>query len=116
MEGNAVPNPMIQFLCALLPSMRKDWARRMHELLGPEGVLICLEFPLYKDLKLPGPPWGLKGVHWNLLAEGGDGMIEESQQKEEDGSGAFKRLAYIKPERTYEVSQGTDRLSVWGLK
>ncbi|KAL2170690.1 hypothetical protein VTG60DRAFT_4532 [Thermothelomyces hinnuleus] len=110
------------FLCALLPEMRKHWARRMGELLAPSGVLVCLEFPLYKDLSLPGPPWGLReGIYWNVLAVGGDGMMQDeaaarNATHENSESGAFKRLAYVEPERTYEVAKGTDMLSIWGLK
>ncbi|KAK4225843.1 S-adenosyl-L-methionine-dependent methyltransferase [Podospora fimiseda] len=111
------------FLCALLPEMRKGWGRRMGELLAPEGVLICLEFPLYKDLKLPGPPWGLReGIYWDLLACGGSGMFgsdEEAQQAmkaDKVTEGKLERVARLKPERSYEVSKGTDRLSIWRFK
>ena len=100
--------------------MRKDWARRMEELLTPSGILVCLEFPLYKDLQATGPPWGLKGVYWNLLVEGGDGIIsspcEESSEAAETGKGPFERLVYHKPQRTYDAGRGTDMLSVWSLK
>ncbi|KAL5383092.1 hypothetical protein DPSP01_006072 [Paraphaeosphaeria sporulosa] len=41
------------FLCALHPSMRRPWANRMAELLTPGGLLICLEFPLWKDRRHP---------------------------------------------------------------
>ncbi|KAL2145869.1 hypothetical protein VTI28DRAFT_5951 [Corynascus sepedonium] len=109
------------FLCALLPEMRKDWARRMSELLAPCGVLVCLEFPLYKDLKLPGPPWGLReGIYWDLLAGGGDGVIQDEaiaqDARQKPAKGPFIRLGYVKPERTYEISKGTDMLSIWRLK
>ncbi|KAI1370435.1 S-adenosyl-L-methionine-dependent methyltransferase [Hypoxylon crocopeplum] len=105
------------FLCALPPEMRKDWAKRMSELLSPTGILVCLEFPLYKDLKIPGPPWGLKGVHWNILAEGDDGIIDEESAKEIGRlRGRFERALYFKPPRSYEAGQGTDMLSVWRLK
>ncbi|PTB39388.1 hypothetical protein M441DRAFT_144702 [Trichoderma asperellum CBS 433.97] len=101
------------FLCALHPSMRQGWARRMHELLAPDGVLICLEFPLWKDLTLPGPPWGLKGVYWNLLAMGGNGIINQPGEEEIDKEGPFRRLLYFKPQRSYENGRGTDMVSVW---
>ncbi|KAK1507831.1 thiopurine S-methyltransferase family protein [Colletotrichum costaricense] len=107
------------FLCALLPEMRKDWAKRMHELLSPTGVLVCLEFPLYKDLNLLGPPWGLNGVYWNLLAEGGDGMIKEPLLENLDrkaSAGSFKRVSYFKPPRSYKNGKGTDMVSVWARK
>ena len=110
-----------KFLCALLPEMRKDWARRMSELLAPAGVLVCLEFPLYKDLKLPGPPWGLReGIYWDMLAAGGDGIIQDEEAAQAATQtttrGPFERLKYIKPARSYEVAHGTDMLSIWGLR
>ncbi|KAI1772964.1 S-adenosyl-L-methionine-dependent methyltransferase [Hypoxylon cercidicola] len=105
------------FLCALPPEMRKDWARRMSELLAPSGVLACLEFPLYKDPGAPGPPWGLKGVHWNILAEGGDGIPdEESASETRPLKGSFDRVVYFQPPRSYENGKGTDMFSCWKLK
>ncbi|OTB18792.1 hypothetical protein K445DRAFT_307680 [Daldinia sp. EC12] len=104
------------FLCALVPEMRKDWARRMRELLAPTGVLICLEFPLYKDLRASGPPWGLKGVYWNLLAQGGDGIIKKPVQENDTDGGLFERVAYISPPRSHEIGKGTDMISVWAPK
>ena len=83
----------------------------MADLLAPSGQLVCLEFPLFKDPKMPGPPWGLRGVHWDLLAEGGDGIVGEDVKREEKG--VFERLLYLKPERSYANGKGTDMLSVW---
>ncbi|KAI1454974.1 S-adenosyl-L-methionine-dependent methyltransferase [Annulohypoxylon moriforme] len=104
------------FLCAILPEMRKDWARRMSELLVPDGILVCLEFPLYKSLNDVGPPWGLRGVYWNVLARGGDGLISESGEEGGLLNGKFKRDFYFKPPRSYENGRGTDMVSVWKLK
>ncbi|KAI8959054.1 S-adenosyl-L-methionine-dependent methyltransferase [Daldinia sp. FL1419] len=106
------------FLCALPPDLRKDWARRMYELLSIAGILACLEFPLYKDLRALGPPWGLRGVYWNILAEGGDGIIHENStgQQAKRLEGMFQRLDYFKPSRSYENGRGTDMFSVWKLK
>ncbi|KAI1660552.1 S-adenosyl-L-methionine-dependent methyltransferase [Daldinia decipiens] len=105
------------FLCALPPDLRKDWARRMGELISPTGVLACLEFPLYKDLRALGPPWGLKGVYWNILAEGGDGITSENSIQETGSlKGLFQRVVYFKPPRSYEDGKGTDMFSVWKLK
>ncbi|KAL4861403.1 hypothetical protein BDV12DRAFT_191106 [Aspergillus spectabilis] len=92
------------FLCALHPSQRPRWAERMAELLKPGGLLVCLEFPMYKDPALPGPPWGLNGVHWEILAGG------------ESGDGMFTREVYLQPERTFEVGKGTDMISVYRRK
>lgn len=85
----------------------------MHELVSPGGVLICLEFPLYKELTLLGPPWGLKGVYWNLLAVGGDGIINEPGEEEANTEGPFQRVLYFKPPISYENGKGTDMISVW---
>ncbi|RJE23296.1 Thiopurine S-methyltransferase TPMT [Aspergillus sclerotialis] len=107
------------FLCALHPSQRRDWATRMASLLEKGGLLVCLEFPMYKDPKLPGPPWGLNGVHWNLLSTGGDGLVTsdmEEAEREKLSEGQFTRKVYIKPERTYEMGKGTDMLSVYVRK
>lgn len=76
----------------------------MAELLKPGGLLVCLEFPMYKDPGLPGPPWGVNGVHWEILA-GGD-----------EGVGKFTRRVYMQPERTYEVGKGSDMISVYERK
>ncbi|PYH92842.1 S-adenosyl-L-methionine-dependent methyltransferase [Aspergillus ellipticus CBS 707.79] len=104
------------FLCALHPTMRAGWAARMAELLVSGGLMVCLEFPLFKDVSLPGPPWPLKGVHWNLLAEGGDGIVYPPKENRPGGTGWFERKWYIKPETSYESGRGTDMLSVWARK
>ncbi|KAK4101295.1 S-adenosyl-L-methionine-dependent methyltransferase [Parathielavia hyrcaniae] len=106
------------FLCAMLPERRQDWARRMRELIAPSGVLVCLEFPTYKGLEHPGPPWGLReGIYWDLLAAGGKGMFDDEESvraaTQATSGGAFTRLRYIKPPRSYEVANGTDMLSIW---
>ncbi|PKY00968.1 thiopurine S-methyltransferase family protein [Aspergillus campestris IBT 28561] len=90
------------FLCALHPTRRAAWAERMMSLLNPRGVLVCLEFPMYKDPSLPGPPWGVKGVYWDLLSSRGI-----------TGSGECTRLLYIQPQRTHEIGMGTDMISVY---
>ncbi|KAF1935895.1 S-adenosyl-L-methionine-dependent methyltransferase, partial [Clathrospora elynae] len=106
------------FLCALLPEMRKDWARRISALLSPTGVLVCLEFPMWKPLKAKGPPWGLKGVHWNILFDGGDGLEEKLEIIiwNAKGQGAFERVVYWKPPESFEQSRGEDMISIWKLK
>lgn len=98
--------------------MRKSWADRMAELLNrEEGLLVCLEFPLFKDLSAQGPPWGLNGVHWDLLALGNDGILHTRAEKtSQEEKGKFRRVAHIKPERSNEMSQGTDLVSIYTLK
>ncbi|KAK5326084.1 hypothetical protein LTR70_002349 [Exophiala xenobiotica] len=107
------------FLCAILPEMRLDWARRVKELLAPEGILVCLEFPMYKDVDAAGPPYGLKGVYWDLLVEGGNGIVGGGggraglEPKPTGQEGKLERGLYYQPGRTYEVGEGTDMVSVW---
>lgn len=106
-----------QFLCALLPESRKDWANRMAELVKPGSFLICLEFPLWKESSSSGPPWGMVGVYGNLLAEGGDGLVGlGAGNSGGPGKGQFERVQYIKPARSYKQGRGTDMLSVWRRK
>lgn len=73
---------------------------------------------MYKDPKLPGPPWGVNGVHWDLLARGGEGLVtgDVGGAAGELPEGQFTRRVYIKPERTYEMGKGTDMLSVYARK
>ena len=91
----------------------------MQHLLAPDGVLVCLEFPLWKPLDAEGPPWGLKGVHWDLLAQGGDGLVKEEavntggDREDGEAKGPFVRVMYFKPDQSYKQGRGTDMVSVW---
>lgn len=73
---------------------------------------------MYKDPKAQGPPWGLKGVHWDLLSAGGDGLVGDGagEVERESTDGEFTRKLYFQPERTYEVGKGTDMVSVYVRK
>lgn len=93
----------------------------MGELLGSGGQLICLEYPMFKDPALPGPPWGLKGAHWDLLSKGGDGIVKTGAEGADDTppdrlGGKFERILYVKPPRSHEKGQGADMLSVYARK
>ena len=79
---------------------------------------MCLEFPMWKPLKAQGPPWGLNGVHWNLLAAGGDGLVDDSGKlvEPDDRNGSFERVLYWSPPESFEQSRGEDMISVWKLK
>ena len=103
--------------------MRKQWGAQMADKLRPGGLLVCLEFPLYKDPKIDGPPWGVSsGVYWDVLVRGGTGIIdqpipEEVQDREcENANGKFSRVLYVKPRRSHVAGKGTDMLSVWRRK
>jgi hypothetical protein len=73
---------------------------------------------MWKPLEAKGPPWGLNGVHWNILAEGGDGMVDETGhlRKASGESGSFERVVYWKPSTSFEQSRGEDMISVWKLR
>ena len=92
----------------------------MRDLLHHDGLMICLEFPMYKNPALPGPPWGLNGVHWDLLARGGDGVANIDTAPETTAAdqlgGPFKRALYVKPPRSYGSGKGTDMVSVYVRK
>ncbi|KAF3042088.1 hypothetical protein E8E12_001046 [Didymella heteroderae] len=106
------------FLCALLPSMRQDWAQRVSHLLSPTGMLICLEFPMWKPLMAESPPYDLNEVHCYILAEGGTGVIDDAGSlSAADGDlGAFERMAYWKPPISFEQGRGEEMISVWKLR
>ncbi|OCK73195.1 thiol methyltransferase [Lepidopterella palustris CBS 459.81] len=101
------------FLCALPPELRKAWADRAAQMVRAGGLLICLEFPLWKERDLPGPPWGLDGVYWNLLAQNGNGIDGVGDGGAAAPNARFTREFYIQPQRSYEQGRGADRLSVW---
>jgi len=108
------------FLCALHPSMRPAWSKQMKSLLTAKGRLICLEFPTYKPLSAPGPPWALRPEIYleHLGHPGKDIPYEESGQIKVDALGppekdSLQRLARWQPERTHEVGKGTDWVSIW---
>ena len=76
---------------------------------------------MYKNPSLPGPPWGLKGVHWDLLARGGDGICNIAEEEEDDTEaaklkGQFRRAQYFRPTRSYPSGKGTDLLSIYVRK
>ncbi|KAF1933704.1 uncharacterized protein M421DRAFT_416053 [Didymella exigua CBS 183.55] len=106
------------FLCALLPSMRRHWVQRMSQLLSLSGMLMCLEFPLWKPLAAPGPPWGLSGVHRDILTEGGTWVVDDAGSLSilDSDIGAFERVAYWKPPISFEQGRGEDMISVWKLR
>jgi len=110
------------FLCALPPAIRHKWASRMAQLLAPQGVLICLEFPTHKAPSAGGPPWAVRPVDYvAYLSKPGEkveydeegfvtGWDEEKPERNENG---LVRIAHFQPERTHETGKGTDWISAW---
>jgi len=106
------------FLCALPPSTRPSWAAQMVRLLSPNGRLICLEFPSYKDPKTGGPPFGVReAVYVEHLKRPGqdveyddDGFVVSSDKV---GPNSLIRIERYMPERTHAIGKGTDWISIW---
>jgi len=103
--------------------MRQQWGVRMSELLHPGGELVCLEFPLYKDPSIQGPPWGVGGgVYWDILVMGGTGILKEPVPQElqdaqcNSSRGLFVRKLFCKPQRSHVAGKDTDMISVWKRK
>ena len=92
----------------------------MSELLGPDGCLVCLEFPSDKDPQIGGPPYALPpsvyvehlGHPGEALAYSEDGFVKEDQHLLKNPTG-LRRIAHWKPERTHEIGKGHDWVSVW---
>ncbi|KAL9088020.1 MAG: hypothetical protein Q9165_006361 [Trypethelium subeluteriae] len=113
-----------QFLCALSPSLRPNWAFRMSQLLAPPpAVLICLEFPTYKEPSSGGPPFALpSAVYLQHLSRPGEtipydenGYVIE-QASSETNKKALLRIAHWKADRTHKIGEGTDYVSIWRHK
>lgn len=108
------------FLCALPLELRPPWAKRMSELLGPDGRLVCLEWPLGKDPKEGGPPHGLTSNLYEQLflrpgeevkyAESGTVAADQSVEKSD---AALVRMAHFMPKRTHEAGKDKDYVSIW---
>ena len=55
------------FYCAILPSLRPQWARKMSELIEPHGLLVTLIFPI-GDFE-NGPPFAVNFEGYKQLLE-----------------------------------------------
>lgn len=92
------------------------WGRRMRDLVDPSGVVVCLEFPLFKRPSEIGPAWPVKGVYWDLLAKGRDGKDVNGEETEAAAADdVFVRESRFMPPRSYSNGRGTDMVSVWRL-
>ena len=95
----------------------------MVSLLAPGGTLICLEFPLYKELSVGGPPFGLQAeVYEAALQHPGAEIVYDDKSKVvlDKSSGShldgLQKLARWKPAKTHEIGEGTDHVSMWKKK
>ncbi|KAI5790911.1 S-adenosyl-L-methionine-dependent methyltransferase [Pyronema domesticum] len=88
------------FLVAMNPTMRKKWAKRMADHITPgSGLLVCLEYPLFRPPESGGPPHGITSSDY-------DALLRENFEKE---------MHYM-PKRTHKVGEGSDMVSVWRRK
>lgn len=113
------------FLCALPVSARAAWARRMTDLLAPDGRLVCLQWPTGKPWSSGGPPWGVLPEHYvaQLALPGqqidydADGKIPEQAMPTTTEQAGLRRLELVVPTRTHQagVQNGTvyDRVAVF---
>jgi len=112
------------FFCALPPELRPKWAARQAGLLAQEGKLVCLEFPLYKDPKIGGPPFGMNAEAYVAhLSRPGEVLkydekgypegTEEEFVKGRNGEKGLERVERWKAVRTHKIGEGTDHVSVW---
>lgn len=63
---------------------------------GRIGLLIALEYPLFRPVETGGPPHGITSGTYDLL-------FGEN----------FEKLLHYSPRRTHKVGEGSDRVSVW---
>lgn len=126
------------FLCALPRELRPTWAKRMSELLAPDGFLVCLEWPLQKSPKEGGPPHGLSAELYEELLRKPGQEVEYDDDNDDDGEGyvvvsaedsttsggggggddgraknALVRLERYRPSRTHEAGKDSDYISIW---
>ncbi|RKF61045.1 putative thiol methyltransferase 2 [Erysiphe neolycopersici] len=112
------------FLCALHPSMRSTWSKRMTELLAPNGRLVCIEFPTYKPHSTGGPPWGLSSEVYeaHLGRPGRELMYDESGLVKDDlgepECTGLHQIAHFQPKRTHPIGydkngEVMDWIGIW---
>lgn len=105
--------------------MRPAWSNRFRELLAPEGRIVCLEFPTYKEPSTGGPPWALPPkIYMAHLPRPGkelpyteDGELKESEIGEPSENG-LRRIEHFQPKRTHAIGYSedgkvTDWISIW---
>ncbi len=112
----------MQFLSALPPGLRPQWALRHSQLLAraPFGNLICIEFPTNKDPKTGGPPYALPPkVYFEHLSHPGTHILYDEAGHVKEGTlgepsvEGLDRIAHWQPERTHAIGKGTDWVSIW---
>jgi len=106
--------------------MRPAWSKRVSELVAPEGRLVCLEFPTYKEASTGGPPWALPPkIYKHHLPRPGeklpydkDGELMEADIGEQKNPAGLVQIAHFQPKRTHAIGYDadgkiTDWVGVW---
>lgn len=107
--------------------MRKDWAKRMTEILRPSPLanLICLEFPVSKPVKSGGPPYGVAPkTYLEHLSHPGEDIPYDAEGSVKmnplapSSPNALERVAHWHPAATHKVGLDKDGnvedyISVW---
>ncbi|ORY53627.1 S-adenosyl-L-methionine-dependent methyltransferase [Rhizoclosmatium globosum] len=71
------------FLCAIHPSLRKQWGAKMAELTKKDGYLICYMFPL-REPDENGPPYALSiELYLELLGESFERVLQRDLEVSE---------------------------------
>lgn len=60
------------------------------------GLLIALEYPLFRPVETGGPPHGITSATY-------DELFGEK----------FEKMLHYTPERTHKVGEGSDMVSIW---
>ncbi|KAL5048915.1 hypothetical protein BDW71DRAFT_205145 [Aspergillus fruticulosus] len=115
------------FFCALPRSLRPAWALRHTQLFvpSPQGNLVCLEYPRYKDPLQPGPPYSSPSEAYIEHLSHPDEDIEydakgrcKSDPLREPSELGLERVAYWQPAKTHDFGTSQegevlDRVSIW---
>lgn len=83
------------FFCAIDPSTRQDWGRRMKELVAPGGALVCLVYPI-DPTRTTGPPYCLTVDDYKLVLQD-----------------AFDLVLDQPCTQSFEDRAGHERMTVW---
>ncbi|KAH6887817.1 S-adenosyl-L-methionine-dependent methyltransferase [Coprinopsis sp. MPI-PUGE-AT-0042] len=83
------------FFCAIPPSRRGEWGRRMAEIIKPGGYLITNCYPMLPQMET-GPPFYLRPDHYD-----------------EPLQGTFEKIYDKVPTRSSESHEGKERMFVW---
>ncbi|KIV96709.1 hypothetical protein, variant [Exophiala mesophila] len=127
LEEAGVGHDVVQFFCAMQPSMRPAWAKRMSELLRPSPLanLICLEFPTTKSAETGGPPWASPSIAYREhLSHPGKEIKYDAEGNIKinplapDSPGALERVAHFHPNDTHKVGKDEngnvmDNIAIW---